>query len=302
MCLQRKEANRKLLHLGSTEDYLGYIVHMGHDSAKNRTWINSSWCCGYITLEINHIHDYEWEKAITTTRDEYKCSICGHRTDAAVDLDANDKYEECLFSLTQGESQYCYLVFATTGHKLIQTFGNQNTKLYLYDSEYTLILQDDNSGFGDNAYFSIYATANEPYWLKVEHLGPSYYSNLKIGVTPLSSYSVSSNSITNETSYSGIQYYVSTNLNATKVYAFTPTESGTFIFKTTKYGNSYVDTYLYVVDTESAIKCQYNDDTGGNLQASITKDLIGGRTYFIVVSTYNITNTTGQFYLDISRQ
>ena len=44
------------------------------------------------------------------------------------------------------------------------------------------------------------------------------------------------------------------------------------------------------------------DDSGGNLQASITKDLIGGRTYFIVVSTYHITNTTGQFYLDVSRQ
>ena len=116
---------------------------------------------------------------------------------------------------------------------------------------------DDDDGFGDNAYLSIYATANKPYWLKVEHLGTSYYANIKIGVTPLTSSSNSSSS---------------------------------------------VDTYLYVVDTTSAVKCQSNDDSGGNLQASITKDLIGGRTYFIVVSTYHITNTTGQFYLDVSRQ
>ena len=39
-----------------------------------------------------------------------------------------------------------------------------------------------------------------------------------------------------------------------------------------------------------------------NLQALVTMDLVAGKTYFIIVSTYNITTTSGVLNLSISKK
>lgn len=60
----------------------GYIVHYGWgDSVKEkRSWINSAWCNSYISLKMNHEHDYTDTKKIVNGDKEYKCSTCGHRS------------------------------------------------------------------------------------------------------------------------------------------------------------------------------------------------------------------------------
>lgn len=62
--------------------YSGYIVHFGWNSSENNVWVNSSWCDGYIALQINHTHTYNIDTGINhdgnTTR-EVRCA-CGHRT------------------------------------------------------------------------------------------------------------------------------------------------------------------------------------------------------------------------------
>ena len=81
---------------------------------------------------------------------------------------------------------------------------------------------------------------------------------------------------------------------------FTPTETGTYTFRTNYDGETCIDTYLYVVDPNTTNACYYDDDSAGDLQALIEMDLVAIRTYFIVVSTFNITSIDGILSLKIS--
>lgn len=82
---------------------------------------------------------------------------------------------------------------------------------------------------------------------------------------------------------------------------FTPTESGTYKFTTNYDGDTRIDTYLYVIDPNSTNSYLYNDDGAGDLQATLSTNLVAGRTYFIIVSTYNITTTSGDLTLNITK-
>lgn len=61
--------------------YTGYITHFGWSSNGNEyaanVWVNSSWCDGYVSLNVNHIHDYT--EYIGGEYHEVRCSSCGHR-------------------------------------------------------------------------------------------------------------------------------------------------------------------------------------------------------------------------------
>ncbi|MBE5730340.1 MAG: leucine-rich repeat domain-containing protein [Clostridiales bacterium] len=76
--------------------YNGYVVHMGwkrENKNYESIWINSSWCNGYVSLAINHTHNYNIIKTYSHKIDdenddkidenifiELKCGECGHRT------------------------------------------------------------------------------------------------------------------------------------------------------------------------------------------------------------------------------
>lgn len=67
-------------------EYLGYIVHFGWSAAENQVWTNSAWYYTYMSLNVEHTHNYKLVGAIADTgRTEYKCNTCGHRTDKAPD-------------------------------------------------------------------------------------------------------------------------------------------------------------------------------------------------------------------------
>ena len=60
----------------SGERYDGYVVHFGWHG-DSFVWVNSSWCDGYLTLNINHEHQYD--DYVGGKYNEEKCSECGHR-------------------------------------------------------------------------------------------------------------------------------------------------------------------------------------------------------------------------------
>ena len=56
--------------------YSGYVVHFGWQGDTN-VWVNSSWCDSYITMQINHTHNYNI--TVGGPYMEMKCGGCGHR-------------------------------------------------------------------------------------------------------------------------------------------------------------------------------------------------------------------------------
>lgn len=280
--------------------YAGYIVHYGWTN-DNCVWINSSWCDGYIALKINHNHNYNTVGTIPgTNRTEYKCTTCGHRTDAAINMLSRDRYIEKVATLSTGKYQDYYLTFETAGNKLIQTFGANDSRLYLYDSEYNLLAEDDDNGYLTNAFLNYTVEADTPYILRVKFYSNNISGKIKIGLTPASNvYSKYENIWTARSTEASFTF--SSSLNTTRVITFTPKESGTYKFKTCYIGDTRIDTYLYLVNPYSTDACLFNDDGAGDLQALITTDLVEGRTYFIVVSTYIITTSSGRLSISINK-
>lgn len=274
---------------GGEGTYDGYIVNFGWaDSRDARVWINSAWCDGYISLKINHTHYYYTVGPIGTLgRIEYKCRTCGQRTDAAINMSASDRYVERITKIPDYNAytyKDYYVTFSTAGNKLFQTFGSEDAKLYLFDSEYNQLAYNDDSGYSLNALFSYTVNANTPYILRVQLYDVSKSGTIKVGITAADTLYSRYEDIKMPGYYSAI-----TNIsqNTTKVMAFTPKDSGNYTFNL----NSTYDNYLYVIDPLSSTALvsdvDFNDDGGTGLNAQLSKNLSAGNTYFIICSKYN---------------
>ncbi len=217
-----------------------------------------------------------------------------------LNIAANNRYTEKIVNLQPGQYIEYNITFASGGNKLIQTFGSKDARIYLYDSEYNLLAQNDDSGYSLNSLLNYTVEAGVNYILKVKFYDGSQFGKIKVGITPASSVYSTYENIWNAEGTS-ITYFFPTSLNTTRVMTFTPTESGTYKFTTNYDGDTRIDTYLYVIDPNSTNSYLYNDDGAGDLQATLSTNLVAGRTYFIIVSTYNITTTSGDLTLNITK-
>ena len=216
----------------------------------------------------------------------------------SLNISAYEIYTERVANLQPRQYIMYTITFATGGNNLIQTFGSKDAKIYLYDNNGNLVDKDDDLGYTQNAFLNYTVTAGVSYTLKVQFYDNSEFGEIKVGITPASSIYSEYEDILTATGTSAY-FQFSTALNSTKVLTFTPTESGEYEFTTNYVQEPRIDTFLYLIDPVSTDACLFDDDYAGNLQALISTELVEGRTYFIVVSTYNITNTSGLLSLTI---
>lgn len=273
--------------------YDGYVVHVGY-LGHTCAWINSAWCDGYLSLKINHMHDYYTVGTITgTNRTEYKCYTCGHRTDAAIKLLANDRYVESVVTLTQGQQKDYYLVCKAEGIKLIQTFGVQDTKLELYNAEYNLIVASDDEGYEANALFTYFLEANTEYILRVISKNSTESNLIKIAVMPAYGSSVANSYIANYEDIYSVENYLSYSLESFAQPGYV--RAITFDPRITRYYTATIisdlDTFVYVIDPTSTdilvAGVNYDDDSGSGLNPLLTTFLFTGTPYLIVFSAYS---------------
>lgn len=260
--------------------YEGYVVHFGW-IGDVCVWINSAWCHGYVSLNINHTHQYQEFKTISTGSGiESRCTICGHRTDAIVNISSNAVYKELRVTLAQSEYKEYRITFQTAGNWLFQTFGNNDTFLYLYDTQYNQLVAVDDNGYNYNAYFNYNVQAGTTYILRVKFWSRSTVGDIKVGITaaPAAS-STYANLVgaygTNE------QYTFSVLQNKAQVCTFTPSESGLYEFEYSFAIPNEGYIRLYVIDPASTAKCSWSND--GSFVNTITTNLTVGIPYYIVI-------------------
>lgn len=279
--------------------YEGYIVHYGMEFLNCR-WINTSWCKSYVTLRMNHEHEYICVGNIGQTgRKEYECTECGHRTDAAVVVTDETRYIEHVASIPPNlyDHNYkdYYVTFETAGSMLFQTFGSANTKLYLFDREYNQLAYDDNDGWSNNALFSYTVSANTPYVLRVHFSEQNASGNIKFAITS-PSYDVSTYEGIDTMPASGGAWSFDLYYDTTYVLAFTPSTSGTYRIKTTPFDD--IDVVVYVADATATTACHCDDNGSTSQVSNFTRNLVAGTSYFIVVSASDITTEEG--FVDFS--
>ena len=285
----------------STDSYSGFITHFGWGSSEINVWINSAWCYSYITLNIDHEHTYNKVGNIGSNpcRVESKCTVCGHRTDAYINVLANDRYTERTVSLPQNGYTYKdYIVnFASAGNKLFQTFGPKDAKLYLYDMQNNLLVYDDDDGYKLNALFTYSVSANTKYRLRVQFYNSATIGDVKIGIMPINTSQEKYEDVWGPFNPGGMTSGTS-NKGTVFLTRYNVSTEGEYMFYTEKPSSaeSTTDMYLYLIDPTSTTAALYDDDSAGNLQAKISTTLKPGIEYLLITTTFNIQNN-GPYYL-----
>ena len=233
-----------------------------------------------------------------------KCLVTNNAT---VNIGAGSRYTEKNITLDKGGVFTYNVKFATSGYKLIQTFGTMDTKISICSASGAELVSNDDAGYGRNAMCYYNFSANTTYQIKVKFYSTSSTGTTKLAITPANGNFTSSAlsnyegiySITGKTSYSSV---ITTTANTTKVMTFTPPSSGSYTFEIQS-GN---DMYIYVIDPRSSALLtgtSYNDDSGIDLNPLLTKTLTAGVPYLIICTPFNpssLTSTIG-FSLKINK-
>lgn len=206
----------------------------------------------------------------------------------------NERYKEAIVSLSPNEKTHedYYLTVTHSGRYLFQTFGIKDTIMILYDADYNQLAYNDNSGSENNALFSYSLTSGQSYIVRVMLRTASDSGTVKLGITPVAQSYFYFEDLYNMDAPISVHDFTST-LKTTEVLTYTPTKTGNHTFKTHYNTSSRIDTCMYLIDPYEDTVCIFDDDSGGDLQAQISKDLIAGRTYFIIVAPYHFATVSG---------
>lgn len=204
------------------------------------------------------------------------------------------KYMERLQYLDAGEVAEYQVTFATSGSKLLQTFGNKDTKMELYSASGSLLASDDDDGYSLNSLIRYYVTEGNTYTIKVYFYSSSNSGETKLSITPafgalndgvetLETYE-NIYAITNSTNFTWNTF---AQTNYSRVITFKAPSADEYTFEI----NSDFDTYIYVIDprSNSAIvyNVNYNDDSGEGMNPLLTTYLDANIPYLIIYSAYN---------------
>jgi len=219
----------------------------------------------------------------------------------SLSITAGNRYTEQIIAMNTGEYKDYYVTFATSTGKVFQTFGLKDTVLELYNSSGLLIASNDNDGYLTNAFISINLLANTQYRIRVKFKDAWQKGEVKLAIVQTFSYLdyESAYGFTNGTA----NLTGSTTQNLVALFRFIPPTTKTYTLYTDKYGSTYLDMYLYLIDPRSTMPISstftqpsvYNDDGGGNLQSRIVKELQAGVPYLVIISTYNPSTQFGQY-------
>ena len=198
-----------------------------------------------------------------------------------------DEYYEDLVVLGTVEYKDYSLTFDNPGYKIIQTIGNKDTKIELYDSYSNLLASDDDDGYSLNSLINYTFEASKRYVLRVRYFGGVTAGVTKLTIIP--AYDMKKNNVTTIQQYENI-YNVSQLNNSISVpcydgystlLTFTPSSNNDYTIKTI----GSTDTYMYLIDPrcpDLITNYDYDDDSGDGTNALINKRLASSIIYLIV--------------------
>jgi hypothetical protein len=291
---------------GTNDTYDGFITNFGYGYDSTNIWINSSWICAYITMAVNHEHNYTSDGQITgTLRTKYRCTICGHRTDAVIlnnttslkryaenftnmplNRDLYNRFNDPDYILKRDYYKYYFFKPTQSGNRLIQTFSTQSTKITVFDTDKKTILSTSGSGgCYNNAFLNYNFESGKVYYIRINLFPLRSVGDIKLAIMPTVATYLNYNSIPH-ISGENVSYNAMLSRQGVSIITFTPSTIGTYTFTTS--GTS--DNVLYLANPLSGTEeILFNDDGAGNLQATITKDNLNTTTrYFIIISFYQL--------------
>ena len=204
-----------------------------------------------------------------------------------------DRYHEEVFTLGAHEIKTFNVTFLQSGVRTLQTFGNKDTYLEIFDANGVKVDDDDDGGYERNAFTSYYFAANVEYKVKVKFFNDSMVGEIKLLILPTNSYS-NYEAIYNCSSGT-LDYFSMLDLDESDMITYTNSITST---KTIYTGNTsgFVNEnmYMYVIDprhtrfidiTLDEMPHVFDDNDGDYLHSKVNKRLCKGIPYLIIVRT-----------------
>ena len=194
-------------------------------------------------------------------------------------------------NLSAGTRNWYSVRTTAAGYVVVETSGNTvDTYMYLYDSEYNLLLQDDDSGIGLNARIEILAEANQTYYFVVrgysgDASGPYSIWASHEPIPPDTERNIERARAVNIRLGEAIPVYFRA-INESRWYRYEITRPGTtFVVQT----RGSLDTTVLLYDSRGNLIAE--DSYSGEYQNGFIHQRLNTGTYFIEVRTY--TNGVG---------
>ena len=187
------------------------------------------------------------------------------------------------------------------GDFIIETTGDLDTELRLYDANGDVVTTDDNSGEGSNARIVFALAYGSRYYVAVNENGYDGNGNYELVISGCEASGCGNDpgddtraTATDLGSSCGLSDAAFDCVDDVDFYRFTAPNDGIFVFETS--GSS--DTMMELQDDEGSVLS--SDDDGGQDRCSrIEYQLVQGETYYIRINEYQ-GNDTGNYGLEIS--
>ena len=198
------------------------------------------------------------------------------------DAAADDAVVEAAESVTEGEflvtidtaGAFAYYSFTAPedGYYTFSTLGDSDTYAYLYDADWNLVFEDDDSGTDYNACVTVALAAGEACYVAF-----GYYSAEMTGSYVVELECVALGTlVAGEVAESGV-----TEGGQSVYFIITPDETGLYAISTT----GDCDTYAYLYDADGNLIAS-DDDSGSDYNAQVVAQLEAGQTYYFAACLY----------------
>ncbi len=189
-----------------------------------------------------------------------------------------------------------------SGYYTIQTEGNGDTIITLYDEDQDFLTINDDGGIGRNASLTMQLQAYSIYYAKVSSYQNSLISNYTLSLTKASG--GSGDAYESDNTYTTAKGIVAGETQARSIHAagdvdwvkIRPIQSGAYQIQTTGDGDMKLD--LYAADGRTLLSS--DDDSGVGLNARIGCDLNANTDYYIKAYTYNTGTIISDYGLSVS--
>lgn len=231
--------------------------------------------------------------------------VPGYTNSKAVSVSTNFKYFEDMAPIYAGYTMNYTFSFKKSYRIVFQTFGEYDTYMELFDNLGNTLRTDDNSGYNNNSLINYSCESGKTYTLRVRHKNTSESGVIKTTATPVYSgyswYSSFDSLYHTNVSYSCKCIEVTKHANAVEILVVVPYYSGTYEFETA-YPEVYADTMMYIVDPTTGTKAALvGDDETDDDQAIVMMNLVAGRPYYIILTSYNVADDNVDIDLIITK-
>lgn len=225
--------------------------------------------------------------------------LCFKNPNESITFNTYHRLIERTISLEQGEYADFYITFEglATYDRVIQTFGNIDTTLTLFDENGNQIAYDDNNGYENNAQILLKQQNGKKYKIRVK-----FKDSSASGTTKLIIFIAKNHNGLEPTSFDNFleisdSAILSTYMQegGTYVYKFIPSESRLYTITTEIVDEENIqDMYLYLIDPRSTLNIVYDDDGGlEESQARIRINLEAGVPYLLIITRFNPDTSGG---------